>query len=68
MSEQKLLPFDDLEWTWEAKRSIFGWLSGDVHGFVWYRTRAEAEAAASKPPRGKPVYRRTRVVSRRVRE
>ncbi len=68
MSEQRFLPFDDLEWSWEAHRSLFGWLPGDVHGYVWHPTREAASAAAKTPFVGKPVYRRTRVVSRRARE
>ncbi|MBX3437819.1 MAG: hypothetical protein KF861_10035, partial [Planctomycetaceae bacterium] len=69
MSDQRFLAFDDLEWSWEAQRPIFGWLPGDVAGYVWHATREEAAAAAGKPfCGGRPFYRRTRLVSCRVGE
>jgi len=68
MSEQKFLAFDDLEWSWEAKRPIFGWLPGDVAGYVWHATREVATAAANNPRPGEPIYKRTRLVCRRAEE
>ena len=69
MSEQQFLPFEELEWSWEAWRPlpVGRWLPGDAAGYVWHRDRADAERAARRPFwRGKPFYKRTRLVCRPI--